>query len=145
MRIYLDNCVYNRPFDDQSQERIKSETDAVFLVKDLVETSKVELIWSYIVQFELSRNPFPKRRESIAQWRQISSKEVGPSVSIVSKALDFRNLGLKEIDSLHAACAVAAESDYFVTVDDGILRKKARITEISIIGLLDFVSILEEL
>ena len=26
MRVYLDNCCYNRPFDDQSQVRVRVET-----------------------------------------------------------------------------------------------------------------------
>jgi len=28
MRFYLDNCCYNRPFDDQMQLRIRLETEA---------------------------------------------------------------------------------------------------------------------
>ena len=28
MRVYLDNCCYNRPFDDQAQLRIRLETEA---------------------------------------------------------------------------------------------------------------------
>jgi hypothetical protein len=28
MKIYLDNCCFNRPFDDQGQIRIKIETEA---------------------------------------------------------------------------------------------------------------------
>ena len=29
MRIYLDTCCLNRPFDDQSQDRVRSEAAAV--------------------------------------------------------------------------------------------------------------------
>ncbi len=29
MKIYLDNCCYNRPFDDQTQERIHLESEAI--------------------------------------------------------------------------------------------------------------------
>jgi len=32
MRVYLDVCCLNRPFDDQSQERIRVESDAVELI-----------------------------------------------------------------------------------------------------------------
>ena len=32
MKVYLDNCVLNRPFDDQGQERIRLETEAVMLI-----------------------------------------------------------------------------------------------------------------
>ncbi|MDR2716284.1 MAG: hypothetical protein LBB46_06020 [Coriobacteriaceae bacterium] len=28
MRIYLDNCCFNRPFDDQKQIKVKLETEA---------------------------------------------------------------------------------------------------------------------
>lgn len=28
MRVYLDNCMFNRPFDDQGHIRIRLETEA---------------------------------------------------------------------------------------------------------------------
>lgn len=28
MRVYLDNCCFNRPFDDQSQARVRLEAEA---------------------------------------------------------------------------------------------------------------------
>jgi len=31
-KIYLDVCCFNRPFDDQTQERIKLETEAILLI-----------------------------------------------------------------------------------------------------------------
>jgi hypothetical protein len=32
MKIYLDVCCLNRPFDDQTQDRIRLETEAVMLI-----------------------------------------------------------------------------------------------------------------
>jgi hypothetical protein len=32
MKIYLDVCCLNRPFDDQGQERIRLEAEAVLLI-----------------------------------------------------------------------------------------------------------------
>ena len=32
MKIYLDNCCFNRPFDDQTQLRIKLESEATRFV-----------------------------------------------------------------------------------------------------------------
>jgi hypothetical protein len=43
-RVYLDNCVYNRPFDDQSQRRIFLETMAFITLLELVEKGKIETI-----------------------------------------------------------------------------------------------------
>ncbi len=31
MRVYLDNCCYNRPFDEQTQPVVRLETDALHL------------------------------------------------------------------------------------------------------------------
>ena len=39
MRVYLDNCCYNRPFDDQSQLRIKLEALAKMQVQEEIELS----------------------------------------------------------------------------------------------------------
>jgi hypothetical protein len=43
MKVYLDNCALNRPFDDQSQERIRIETEAVVLVLSHLE--RMGLAW----------------------------------------------------------------------------------------------------
>jgi hypothetical protein len=37
MIIYLDSCVYNRPFDDQQQPRINLETQALLLILHMAE------------------------------------------------------------------------------------------------------------
>ena len=36
MRIYLDNCSFNRPFDDQSQLKIKLEAEAKLYIQSEV-------------------------------------------------------------------------------------------------------------
>ena len=69
MRIYLDLCCFNRPFDDQSQTRVRVETDAKLELQTHVSTGKVELIWSYVLDYENAQNPFAERRESILRWR----------------------------------------------------------------------------
>ena len=47
MYIYLDNCCFNRPFDDQSSIRIKLETDAKLYIQEQIRHQKLELAWSY--------------------------------------------------------------------------------------------------
>jgi hypothetical protein len=32
MKLYLDSCCYNRPYDDQTQERIHLEGEAVLAI-----------------------------------------------------------------------------------------------------------------
>ena len=57
MRLYLDNCCLNRSFDDQSQLRIRLETEATLAVQSLIRSRKLDLVWSYMLDFENSANP----------------------------------------------------------------------------------------
>lgn len=56
MRIYLDNCCYNRPYDDQSQIRISLETQAKLYIQDMIKRGQLELVTSYVLEFENSNN-----------------------------------------------------------------------------------------
>ena len=53
MRIYLDNCCYNRPFDDQRQERIHMESEAVFAVLRRGIQQIDEIIGSSVLELEI--------------------------------------------------------------------------------------------
>ena len=44
MRVYLDNCMFNRPFDDQVQIRIRLESEAKLYVQDKIKSKGIELI-----------------------------------------------------------------------------------------------------
>jgi hypothetical protein len=57
MRIYLDACCVNRPFDDQSQERIRLESEAVILLLDMRSSGRVRWVTSEVLTEELLRNP----------------------------------------------------------------------------------------
>ena len=47
MRIHLDNCCFNRPFDDQSQIRINLEAEAKLKIQSDIQDGIIELVWSY--------------------------------------------------------------------------------------------------
>jgi hypothetical protein len=50
MRIYLDNCCFNRPFDNQAQTKIRLEAEAKLHIQDQIVNSAYELVWSYILE-----------------------------------------------------------------------------------------------
>ena len=54
MKIYLDNCCFNRPYDDQTQIRISLETQAKLYLQDLVKKKELSLVTSYILWYENS-------------------------------------------------------------------------------------------
>ena len=62
MRIYLDNCCYNRPYDDQMQLRISLETQAKLFVQDLIRNNQIELAASYMLMYENEQNPYEMKK-----------------------------------------------------------------------------------
>lgn len=145
MRIYLDNCCFNRPFDNQSSIRVKLETDAKLYVQLMIKEGKIDLVWSYMLDFVNEANPFPERKSTIDKWRKLSDFDIVENNEILSKAVDFTKNGLKPKDALHIACAIEASCAYFLTTDDQVLKKMANISEISVLNPTDFIKIIDEL
>jgi hypothetical protein len=50
MRLYLDNCAFNRPFDDQGHIRVRLEAEAKLYIQERIQEGKAELAWSYILR-----------------------------------------------------------------------------------------------
>jgi len=137
LRIYLDNCCYNRPYDDQSQARVVFETLAKLYIQELVLNRKLDLVWSYILKFENSQNSFEAKCEAIAQWEKLSVRFVGRSDEVVALAKQVEASGIKPADALHIACAITAKCDYFISVDNRVL--KYRDDRITVCSPVDFV------
>ncbi len=143
MRIYLDNCCFNRPFDDPKQVRVRLEAEAKLYVQTKIFEKEIELVWSYILEYENKFNPYEERRNTIHSWRQKALSEVVETEEIVKMAENFMKTNIKSKDALHLACAVAGKCDYFLTTDDLLLSKKSRIKEILILNPLDFIQIIK--
>ncbi|NOZ48422.1 MAG: type II toxin-antitoxin system VapC family toxin [Chloroflexi bacterium] len=139
MDIYLDNCCFNRPFDDQSLLRIHLESEAKLSIQEDILAGFHRLIWSYILDYENSQNPFRERREQIARWRKYAVKDVEENEKIIKLATMINRYGIKKLDALHIACAINAEADYFLTTDDGILKKASTVKDIKITDPIGFI------
>ncbi len=113
MRVYLDNCCFNRPFDDQRQTRVRLEAEAKLCIQEHVRGGTLELAWSYILDFENAVNPFEERRTTISEWRQYAMIDVEETATILQQANALVGLGLRAKDALHIACAIAGECPYF--------------------------------
>jgi predicted nucleic acid-binding protein len=139
MRIYLDNCCFNRPFDSQIHVRIRLETEAKLRIQERVVAGEIELAWSYILDYENAANPFEERRAAIGSWRVRSVVDIVETLSLLENAKSLVALGVRSKDALHVACAVEAGCEYFVTTDDALLKKLARYTRISAVDPTAFV------
>lgn len=127
MKIYLDVCCINRPFDDQTEERIRMESEAVLAIlkRCLLEWT---LIGSEAIDYEISRIPDAERRRKVEQIASISREKTIVDESIVSRAREIEMHGLiKPMDALHLACAERS-ADVMLTTDDEILRAAIRMS-----------------
>ena len=144
MRIYLDNCCYNRPYDDQSQIRISLEAQAKIFIQNAVKSKKIELASSFVMRYENDKNPYADKRKGIGDFIEknvsvfITSKQ---KVEVQTIAEEIIRTGVKEVDAAHIACAILANCDYFLTTDDRVL--KYHNDKIKIINPANFIKILE--
>jgi len=139
MKIYLDNCCFNRPFDDQSQLRIQLEAEAKLKIQDDIRSGIYKLIWSYMLDYENTKNPFQERTEPIAKWRTYAVEDVEEDRDAIELAIRISHEGIRKFDSLHIACAIKARADYFLTTDDGILKRASRVQGIKITDPIGFI------
>jgi len=139
MRVYFDNCCFNRPYDDQSSLAVRFETEAVLDIQEKIQQGTISLAWSYMLDFENNANPFIERQVDILKWKNLADSFTGETTEILSimDALVF--FGLKPIDALHIACAIVLKCEYFLTVDKGILKKASDVKQVIIFNPVDFV------
>ena len=125
MKIYLDNCCFNRPYDDQRQMRIYLETQAKLHIQQLIVQKKLKFVCSFILRYENNENPDVSNRNSIAQFFVNASEYVGNEnmEDILRTAKELMNQGIKMKDATHLACAIISGCDYFITTDDKLIKK----------------------
>ena len=127
MQLYIDLSCFNRPFDDQSQERIRLETEAVLVVLTRIVERKDTLLWSWVLSFENDKHPKPDRRDEIAVWERQSERSIALSDSLEDRARQFAQRGISALDAAHLAAAEAGGADVMLTCDDVMIRRAPRL------------------
>lgn len=144
MRVYLDNCVFNRPFDDQSNIRVKIETEAIEFILSQIANGLLEIVWSSVLALENEANPTNERREWVFGWKELAVVTIEASENILEESQGLLEFGFKPVDALHIAAARAGAADYFLTTDDGILKRSNFCKAMSIIGPVEFLKVIGE-
>jgi predicted nucleic acid-binding protein len=116
---------------------IRFETDAKLQIQELVKNGEIDLVWSFVLDYENNANPFEEVKNKIAEWKRLASIDCDYSDAIAQKAAVYMKFGFRQMDASHIACAVFAEADYFITTDKKILNKPVK--DIKIINPIDFI------
>ncbi|MCL1820961.1 MAG: PIN domain-containing protein [Oscillospiraceae bacterium] len=144
LRIYLDNCCYNRPFDEQDQNLIILETEAKLIIQSKIKKGIHSLVWSFMLDSENDDNPSEEKREVIKPWKMIASEYCSASPDILEKAKEYMKFGLKHKDAIHLACAVKQKCDYLITTDKKFNNKNGLIQDMKIVNPIAFILETEE-
>jgi len=122
MKIYFDVCCLNRPYDDQTQDRIHLEAEAIIGILRHIELNEWIWVSSGVVNYEISKTQNNERKgrlESMARW---ASEFVEVNEDIFIRAKKIQEFGIKEYDALHIACGEYGRADVFLSTDDKLLR-----------------------
>lgn len=126
VRVYLDACCLSRPFDIQTQDRIKLEAAAVIRILEHIESGHHKLVTSEALEFEIARTASPKQRACLLDVLSLSSHKVTADAKVDSRARDLIRLGFKALDAYHVASAETGNADVLLTTDDRFIKCAAR-------------------
>jgi predicted nucleic acid-binding protein len=126
-RVYFDACCLNRPFDDQSQARIRLETEATEHLLRAVEEGKLLWVASDALLYEIRKCPEGARRTAVLALCGRATERVTSDEAAMQRAIALRLHGLRDLDALHLACAERGGAEVLVTTDDAFVSVARRL------------------
>ena len=145
MRIYLDNCCYNRPYDRTHQLIVELEARAKLEIQISIQEGKFQLVSSEVLLYEIQKHPIEMTRNAILSFvYENASYHVGPARNseIDRDARIIMRQGIHYKDACHVAAAIYAKCDYFLTTDKRLLKYKSN--QILMRNPIDFIREMEE-
>lgn len=145
MRIYLDNCAFNRPYDDLSRLSINLEAQAKLQIQYWIRDGRFILVSSEMLMKEISDCPFEIRRKGIRSFVEENSSlhiGAGNNQKIDLMAREIMLSGVKYKDACHVASAILGSCEYFITTDKRLLNHHSE--NLKLVNPIQFVSEMEE-
>jgi len=144
MKIYLDVCCLNRPFDDQTQERVHLETEAIEFILLRFEKGDWRWVGSEAVIYEVNHVTNMDRRFNIFRLMSLIQESRSVNERNIARSDQLIDLGFKALDALHIACAEDTKADVFLTTDDRLQKTAMRNTKILEVRVANPLTWLEE-
>ena len=124
-KVYLDTCCLSRFFNDQTQPRIRHETEAVAEIISHFILMDWQWIASEILIYEINQNKNLRQRLYISGLLGYAYCTV-PAAPERARANQVASLGFQNRDALHIACAESVNTDILLTTDDRMLKRAER-------------------
>ena len=128
MIIYLDNCCYNRPFDDQTQERIHLESETILTILKMGQMKRVIIVGSEILELEINRMPDENKKRKVLDLYQVADMRILYTDIIKKRSEEIISVSqIRTFDSLHIAAAEEANADVLLTTDDKLEKMSEKL------------------
>jgi predicted nucleic acid-binding protein len=122
-KIYLDVCCLNRPFDDQSQDRVHLESEAILTILGHCLNADWSLIGSEVIDIEISKIPDDEKRLKVSILASIRQSYITIDDEVIKQAYEHNKAGVRPFDALHIACAEKGKADVLLSTDDNLIRR----------------------
>lgn len=127
MKIYMDVCCLNRPFDDQTMDRIRIESDAVLAILSKCISGDWHLLSSEVLDIEIENTRDEWKKNKVYELYKLAEGKIMLNDKIIKRAYEIQSSGIKSFDSLHVASAEYSKADIFLTTDKNLLRAARRL------------------
>ena len=125
--IYMDCCCLNRPSDDQTQDKIRIESDVIIAILYKCFYDSWKLIGSDIVDYEIRKTPDVNKMNKALDLYKIKKENINVNDIIIKRAKELQEYGLKSVDSLHFASAEYRNVNVLLTVDKDFVNNSKNI------------------
>lgn len=143
MLAYFDICALKRPFDDQTQPRLRLEAEAVLELLG-APADRISFVHAAAHDLENAQNPLRWRAARVATWLDSVPRSAPKADELTQRVQELIALGFRNFDALHVASAEAAGADVFATTDDRLLALGTRLSAEVRVRFIDVVSLARE-
>ena len=124
LRLYLDSCCFNRPYDDLSHEKIRHENEAILTIINKSESGSWDILGSDVLVDEVDRIANPIKKQKVLMLYSSTTASIEISDEIVGRAKELQSeFGIKSFDALHLASAENGDVDVLLTTDRKFINK----------------------
>jgi predicted nucleic acid-binding protein len=123
MKVYFDVCCLNRPFDDQNQDKIHLEAEAILTVLKHIDTGTWTSVSSDTVVYEINNTKDEERRDRLLSINDRAQTYITVNEDILKRTEIIKEMNFTTYDAMHIACAEVAKVDIFLSTDKGLINK----------------------
>ena len=119
MKLYLDCCCYNRPYDDQNQEKIHMEGEAILAILNRCKQQNDEIVGSPALELEIDRIDDIEKREKVKYfYDQTITIRTNYTANILRRVQELsEQTNMRTLDKFHLSFAENSEVDILLTTD----------------------------